>query len=289
MSNAELLHDNLLIGAGVTLGGGTWSLPVTNLLTRAMVAQPARCTAIATPGAATVTIDFGEDVSISRWAVFHITASLGGSTYRLRASSTSGHAGDLLDTGFQPIFRGTSPSMSLPWEHPGWWYGLPREKDVTGYPRHLVIAIPATKARWWSVEFSDPTNPAGYLDLGYMIAGTPISFEHNFDLGRRRGRTSRSIIEMTPGGGQIIDRRRAVRSHSMTWSMLSVAEASTIYDLAQNRDGVDLVLFIPDPDLLDAASIRDVFPARLVGSIGEMSRTGDGLWTVSVTLEELIA
>ena len=281
--NGEFLFDNLLVSEGATFSGSGWVLPLENLLDRAMIARPARCS---TPSNAVIRVDFGRALSLSRWFLAHLTVTLS-ATYSIRASSTDAHSGDLLDQPAQRIWNRVMPSMALPWDDAGWWRGLPRERDMAQYPRHLWVHMDKTRARYWELTIADPTSVTGYVDVGYAMAGQPVTVNYNFDLGRRRLRRSRSVVEVTPGGGVITARRRPLRGHAMNFSLLSPSEAARFYDMGQRAGLTDPIVFVPSPD--DHRDIlRDVYPARLITSI-EPRRDQQSVWSLAVELQELIA
>ena len=281
--NGEFLHDNLLETSGVAFSGANWTLPLTNLLDRQMVARPARCT---TPGAATIRVDFGRAVTVSRWFFAHLTTTLG-ATYSVKASSTAAHSGDLLTAAPARIIARAVSSVSLPWDEPGWWRGIPRQTDIEQYPRHLWIRLERTRARYWEITLSDPANASGTLDVGYAMAGTPVTVEYNYDLGRRRLREQRSVVEYTPGGGIITSRRAPLRGQAVTFGLLSEAEAGRLYDMGQSRDTLDPVVFVPRP-LDHRDGLRDIYPARLVSAMTPQLEH-PGIWSVAVETKELIA
>ncbi|RJF94798.1 hypothetical protein D3874_03000 [Oleomonas cavernae] len=287
MAKGAILHDNLSLDTGVVLSGGTWALPLTNLLDPRMIARPARCTAIANPVNSRIEIDLGANKAVRWIALCHHTLSLQ-ATFAYRASTTSGHTGDILNVASQLVLGRVVSSLSLPWEEPNFWTGQPRVKDIAGYSRHLVIPLAGgTVARYWRIDLSDTANTAGQFDIGYLMMGDPIVAEYNFDLGRSLNRRSRSIVDETPGGGVIVDRRRIARRQTMQWSMLSKDEAMRLYDMSINRDVVDPVLFVPDID--DTGNLfREAWPARITGG-GEPRRQDRRFWTLSLELEEILA
>ncbi|MDD3446089.1 MAG: hypothetical protein PHS60_11800, partial [Zavarzinia sp.] len=259
--NGEFLYDNLLISEAAVFAGANWILPLENLLDRAMIARPARCS---TPASAVVQVDFGRAITLSRWFFAHLTVTLS-ATYAIRASSSAAHDGDILDQAPQRIWTRVMPSMALPWDDPGWWRGLPRERDMAQYSRHLWIPLEKTRARYWQVSIQDPTSSAGYVDIGYAMAGQPVTLAYNYELGRRRLRRSRSIIEHTPGGGVIAARRRPLRGQAVRFALLNQIDAARLSDVGQAVDLIVPVLFVPRPD--DHRDIlRDVYPARLITS-----------------------
>ncbi|MFZ2870546.1 hypothetical protein [Zavarzinia sp.] len=287
MARGAILHDNLVLDAGTVLSGGTWALPLANLLDPRMIARPARCTVIANPANTRIEVDFGALKAIRWIALCHHTLSLQ-ATVAYRASTTSGHTGDVLSVASQLVLGRIVSSLSLPWEEPNFWTGQPRVKDIAGYSRHLVLPLTGgTVARYWRIDLNDTANAAGQVDIGYLMMGDPIVAEYNFDLGRSLGRRSRSIIDETPGGGIIVDRRRIARSQAMTWSMLSKDEAMRLYDMVVNRDTIDPVLFVPDIE--DTGNLfREAWPARITGG-GEPRRLDRRFWSISLELQEVLA
>jgi len=283
--NGEFLHDNrLLDGVTFSSGAATWTLPLENALDHtAMIARPARCI---TPAAAVIRMELAAPTSLSRWLLAHITASLS-STYTIKASSTSAHSGDILDVPPSRIWGRVVSSIALPWTDSGWWRGLARAKDMERYARHLYIRHDRVKAQYWEIVISDSDPAATYLDVGWMIATQPVLIQFNYDLGRRRGRRHRSVVEETAGGALVVDRRPAARRHDVAFSLLSAGEAAQIYDMVQARGIAEPVVFVPEPDTHRDA-IRDIWPARMT-SAGEVVRAEQDIWTVALSMEEVTA
>ena len=125
MGQLALYYGNYADAA--TLSGGSWAagLPLNNLKNR-MLRRVVRSTNAST-ASTVINIDLGTAQSIPAIFLGPYNAS-GGLKYRIRGAANSGMTSPLYDSG--TVGASVVPSLSLAWEDPGFWYGVPASGKV---------------------------------------------------------------------------------------------------------------------------------------------------------------
>lgn len=130
----------------------------------------------------------------------------------------------------------------------------------------------------------DGTEP---FDLGHLFVSEIFRPDWPMAYGRTLEPVSRSVVDTTPGGRRIGDRRRATRKMRVVFEDLTKDEAMRWMDVSIDRDVIEPLLFVPDPG--DPRHWwREVFLATLTKLVG-WTEKDDGYYRVEIEIEELIA
>jgi hypothetical protein len=207
-----LLHANLVPAA--TLGGGSWlaGLPLANLKTT-NPAQRARSTSASTTHTK-VLIDHGAPVSLRVvWPAWHNLSAA--AQLRVLRGTTSGGS-EVLATTLADAWS-IAPTGG-------------RNGEVYGAP---VVLPVHTAARYTTLEISDATNPAGYVELGQLLAGDVQIFTRGPSVGLQHGLRDYSTVAEAESGATWATERRTARSVSMVLDMIDDTEADALQDIRQ--------------------------------------------------------
>ena len=190
-----------------------------------------------------------------------------------------------LDTGELTVWVPTVVPGALPWGV--WpWGGI----DPTAYPSgteffHRSNQVGVGRYVW--VYINDPTNPAGYLQLGRFMAGTAWSPSHNFSFGDNIRWIDPGTARRTRGGKRLFTARPRYRQMEVSFDYLTKEEA---YGLAFE---IDRLLgkggnFYISMDVAEGGEFRfrRSLYAALVDTAPIVGRDYD-IWTWKITAEEL--
>lgn len=246
------------------LSGGTWStdLPLANMQTEdAFVAFPARQLQIDDPAASQFTITLATPRTVNLVALLFHTLSLS-ARYRLTVRGPGGTwEAPSLQTAWTDVYGRLWDSEVLDWEAPNWWTGQLTEDEIDLYRRHLWITPAQVLAAELRIELEDPTNPAGFFDIGGLFVASTWSPAFNFSRGRSVGLTARDQIDEGPSGRRFGEPRTPVRQVSVEWSNLSTPEAYRWLDASARARTTGVVIFMPDSDH-EPTRVREAFPAN---------------------------
>jgi hypothetical protein len=217
MSNLILGYNNLIDAAA--LSGGSWNaaLPLANLKSR-YLAKVARSTTLY----AVVDIDLGSAKAVQAFGAIRTNISASGASYRLRGSTVSNFASSVYDSG------ALSANAQTP---------------------DLIVGLPSpVTARYWRFEVSDPTNAAGYIQIGRLFIGPALAPVDNYSKGAELGYQSRTGVQQSLGGVDHFDRRPGRRLFQFSLDWLTQAEAfNQALELQRLCDIHGEVLLIRDP------------------------------------------
>lgn len=281
MATGYLLLENLALDG--TLEGGAWeeSLPLANVLDPQITSLPARCSDASDLEASQIGVNWE---SVQFITDVMICGHTGGLDTRWKLTAWEGEE-ELLAIDWTDVYGRLYPTDSIPFEQGNWFTGQPREKDIRGYARHLLIRLPQVVAADSLLIELDATGNQVDFDIGYLFVGARLAPGWTFTWGRQAGLRRRTLREATAGGRRIVTRRTNARTQTVTWPHLTKAEAYRIYDHAMAED-IHPAILVPDPDDVDNA-FREVFPAWLEAT-GEPRQANEfGEWSVTVTMEEM--
>ncbi|MBV6633870.1 MAG: hypothetical protein KI792_12665 [Alphaproteobacteria bacterium] len=170
----------------------------------------------------------------------------------------------LYDTGFIDRWGSTVPSELLEWEDDNFWDGKPLQEDIERFPQNLIHVVPAPiQARYWQIDLTDPSNPAGYIEAGRLFIGNAYQPPHSPRSGLRLGYETRTTVTTAIGGAEFFDRREGYRVARFDLPVLDRDEAlAALLDL-QREVGIDgevlLVIDADDAQNLQRQSFRGRF------------------------------
>jgi len=232
-----------------TLSGGSWALPLTNMLNQ----QPTKV-ARSTSDAGTSTrfvANLGGPKSISMFA-FVANNMTGDASIRLRVSAsplgTSPTIDVTLDAFDTNVVFGSEPWGVFPWS--GY-----REDDQPGGPITLYKHPTSELGQYVLVDIDDTANPDGYVQIGRFLAGDPFVPTYNFALGAQLAFVDESRQSRSQGGQLYSDVKPKRRRFSCDFDFMSKAEAyGAAYDLQRRLGITGNLLMVYDPD--DGADVR---------------------------------
>lgn len=287
MARGLLLDDNLVDLA--VFGGpeGAWTLPLDNLKSPRLHSLPARCEHGGDENLSRFWLSFERTRTVSAIAVVNHGLQLDG-VWEVLAFSDPARETQIYGSGQMAICPPWFSTLEMAWGHPNWWSGRPEPRDIRGYTPNLILVLPEPlPARAWEFRFLDPTAPAAWFDLGYLMMSDALTPEFNFTFGRELSADLRDLIDRTAGGADIAQPMRPARTQTVTFGHLTRREAVRIYDGLVRGRQVDPVFFVPDP----AAALdlhREAFLARR-RSPPRIRQIEVDEWSVTCEFEEIVA
>lgn len=235
-----------------TLSSGSWlaGAPLTNLQ-QPLLSLRARSTNDDL-ASTTMRIDLGATIPVVRLIAFARHNLSTAATVRILAGTTAG-ASDVYDSGSFDAWPAVYLPEDLEWEDDNFWSGQITAAEAAGYPISLIHDCGENiVARYWTISFSDTSNPDTYVELARLWMGPIWSPRYNFAFGNGFAWESRTVAEYSLGGVAFFDERPPARVLSLRLPALSAAEAFGAVLDAQRRLGTSGQLWVrPAPD--DAA------------------------------------
>lgn len=259
--NVFLGWPNRLADTGTTLSGGSWlvALPLNNLLDRTptVIARSSNTLLASTQFDMTLT----ESRVLKSFALVNHNLSLS-ATWRIKLGTSLG-ASDVYDSGALQVWRMSFDSDLLEWESNSWWEG-DYDDDYIGHPFaaiHLAGSTPS--ARYLRIEINDTTNPAGYIQIGRLFAGSGITPIYNMGYGMSDTWENASVAETSIGGSEYFDVRRSNRAVKFTLGTLNQdAEFKYFYEMQRRLGTTGEVLYLPDQ--------TDMTACQMTGFVGRL-------------------
>ncbi|WOF75308.1 hypothetical protein QMT40_002979 [Parvibaculaceae bacterium PLY_AMNH_Bact1] len=284
---AKLITENHALTAGFS--GGTWAaeLPLENMIDRRVVARPARCETPDNLATSQFEVTLQRRRNTKFFGLFRTNLSLL-SKIKITFGGDAAFTTVLHQVDWTRVYDRFHKSLSLEWEDPNFWTGGALEGDLDRYGRNRFFLFDAAiSAQHIRVEIDDPTNPDGYVDIGYLYVGSNISTRFNYQRGRRLRAVSRTRRDETPSGHPVFDRRRPKRVQEVSYPYLYEEEVTAFLDAGMSNDIVDPVVFVPDPQD-EIANQRGAFLGTFVDLPGALHRF-DGNHQSNLQIEEIIA
>ncbi len=242
-----------------SVSGGSWltALPLANLLTRQMT-EIARSVSLADTY---MDFDFSTTRTLRAFAMVNHNLSQA-ATWRLTLGSTAG-ASDIYDSGGLAVWRLSFDSDLLEWEDNNWWVG-DYDDEYVGHPFAAIFVAPSeVSSRYMRITITDTFNPAGYVQLGRVFAGTGIAPAVNFSYGKSDAWESLSLIETAPGGTDFFDERRSYRVATFFLDKIGQElEFRKIYEMIRRQGITGEILWVPE--------VTDMAASQLTGFVGRM-------------------
>lgn len=249
---------NLAIGyfnrarTGATVTGGSWraAFPSSNVLSPERAA-PARSTTAGTSDTK-LNIDLGAAYTI-RVVAFdaHNLSTVG--QWKVKLGTSSG-ASDVYSGSFVDWIQATGIETAIT-EH-----GASRGRDFAA-----IIVLPADySARYLTIEFSDSSNSAGYLEIGYVFAGPALIPSINAEFGNWGDRhMDLSTSTRARSGALWTDPIGRLKCVDVRLGALTEAEGIVVHEMQRVLGSMGRVLFVPD--------VSDMAKSQRFGFIGRMS------------------
>lgn len=223
MATCMLAYPDKTLNA--TLSEGSWltALPLNNLKTTdlATVARSSDATTASTK----FKVDFG-------------------SSQAVRILSLYKH--NLTDAATVKITGSNNSNMSAP-VYAGSFVTVPAA--LTGYQKVYTLILSAdTTARYWRIEISDTSNPAGYVQLARCLLMTAWTPTLNMSYGAGIQPVTDTERERTLGGVDYFDERDARRACKFSLDYLALTEAMQQLDLQMSLGIHSELLFVYTSD-----------------------------------------
>lgn len=247
--NIIICHPNRIDRA--ELSGGAWveSLPLANIQDRAF-ARVAR-TVDLSASSTWLTIAFDRQRTIRAFAAIAHNVTTGG-RFRLRASDQEDFSVLKYDET-----RDAWPSASadwnidqLEWENDNYWLGSYSQEDTEGQTPISQWVLPeAVQARYWRLDIIDPSNPAGFIDIGRVFIGDVfVNPRVNYSYGASLGYEDATTVQTALSGAEYFDPREPLRVARFQLAHLDQFEAFTqALELTRRAGTWREVLIILDP------------------------------------------
>jgi hypothetical protein len=137
--------------------------------------------------------------------------------------------------------------------------------DVADYPKNWTFILPtAITARYWKIEISDTTNPAGYVEFGrFWIGCADFAPARSILVGYQLGWELRDVSEESLGGVDWIEQRTPRRRQVVTFPDLLPAESRAGLIMVKNLTLYGVLLFVTESTDTAADMLLKAYPARI--------------------------
>lgn len=248
---------NILLGfpnriESALLSGGAWvgSLPLANLQDRAfaVVARSIDLSLAST----TFTMDLRQQRSVRIIALVAHNFSFGGRIH-IEASNADDFSDPLADF-FVDAWSGVADAEwdldSLEWENDNFWTGTYVQEDVEGQtPICPIVLENDIGARYWRVTIDDPSNPAGFVQIGRVFIGAGfLQPRINYSWGGSLGYEDATGVDSSLSGAEYFDVREPIRVMRFSLASLSEEEGAKALDLVRRAGVHKEVFLVADPD-----------------------------------------
>lgn len=228
----SILHSNLTPAA--TLSGGSWlaGLPLNNLKTSELAARARSSTDSTTD--TKILIDHGSAVNVRVvWLAAHNLSSAAQMRV-LRGTSSGG----------SQVYSGTLANV---------WHISPAGGTGETYGAFVILPT-VTSARYTTVEISDTSNAAGYVEIGQMVIGDVLTFTRGPSVGLQHGLRDLSTVTEAESGAAWATERRKQRGVSFVLDGIEDAEADALQDVRQAIGTHGQAVYLPN--LFDLAACQ---------------------------------
>ena len=139
----------------------------------------------------------------------------------LPAASTSAQV-ETLSTAFTPPAAAYDSGLLPAW--PAEWVAATTAEERAG-ARGLMVTTPGQTLQWWRVDLSDPTNPAGFVELGRVFMGSRWRPQYGALSGATLGFIDRSTSTEADSGAEYFVERPLPRVAEVDLVILDEAVA----------------------------------------------------------------
>ena len=283
--NAVFGFPNWTPYAAISGGGWQTAYPAANMLSAQPIARVGRSTdATLASTQATLTLDTWRSVGLVVLCRHSLTSA---ALVRVRTYYDTGCTNMLADSGWVSAWGQVYTVGSVAWEWANFWTLTYASNEITGFPWHIPVLLPAvTTALAVTVEVNDTVNPAGSVDIGYIMVANVWQTSVNFDFGASFGFPAALTVPQTAmGGADYFDHRDKPRGFQGTFTNMTMTEVKqNMFELYRVHD-IDLPFFWwPNPT--DGGNfMRDAFPAR-IDKMQMMTYSAALLGTFPISMKE---
>lgn len=285
--NVIICHPNRIDSA--EMSGGAWveSLPLANLQDRAF-SRVAR-TIDLDPSSTWFLISFDRQRTIRAFALIAHNITVGG-RYRIRASDFPDMSVAKFDQTVDawPAAGGDWNINDLEWESDNYWLGSYSQEETEGQTPVAPLVLPAAiQARYWRIDIIDPSNPAGFIDIGRIFIGDVfVNPKINYNYGASLSYEDATGVQTALSGAEFFDPREPIRVARFQLAMLDDYEAFTqALELTRRAGTWREVLLILNPADTQFGTIT-CFVGRL-RQLNPLEQTAFRLNSMSFEVKEL--
>lgn len=174
------------------------------------------------------------------------------------------------------------------WDAGTWWDRKYAAEDIEGYPWNAPMFIPGgLSCTAFEVELVDPTNPAGFLQVGLCEVAAALDLPLSVGFGAQVGFASRTGVAEADGGVEYFERRDKPRTFSGTVAAVARTMAlSKFYELQRLHD-VDVPFFWWPSREVARDALRTAFLARMA-QLDPLTQAYTAHDQISLNLKELL-
>jgi hypothetical protein len=182
---------------------------------------------------------------------------------RVRLYSDAGMTATIFDSGWEDVWPVVYPLEGLEWEDDNWWTGKYTAADIANSrPTRPIWLGQIYLARAGTIEISDATNAAGYVEVGLCELTQGWVLGINPGYGAEYGFRFRTEVTESLGGISYFDTRDKPRVFRGNIDHMDRDEVlSRGYELQRRADLDGVFLWFPHPDE-PLHWLRNVFLAR---------------------------
>lgn len=153
------------------------------------------------------------------------------------------------DSGWLDVWPSVFSPDALEWEDNNWWTGKYTDEQRAGYTPGRTLVLPdSVLARFWRIELLDPTNPAGFVELGRVFIGPAWQPSANMSRGASLAWETRTSVQETDGGAEFFNVKTPVRVARFSLDWMTESEGmGRAFDLLRSAGINREVLWIHDP------------------------------------------
>lgn len=281
--NILLFYQNLVDTASLSASSSVGTLPVTNLADY----RPTIVWRATGRTAEYVQADLGSTQfvqSVIAWNHNWTNAS----TIRLRVSNNSDMSSPTYDSGtvdgWPSIVGAGEGGAGI-----GGAGGAPILSAFNQYRFYRVLLIPGSvSGRYVRLDMADPTNSAGYVQMGRLFIGSYLQPTINFQYGWKLGWKDLGLATRTDSGSVRFSKRGKHRVLELSWDYLEQGEALVSFDDIGRIVGMSRDMFaVPMPDAGTSLQYRTaIYGVPTVnGPVAGVS--APAFYSFSLTLEEI--
>lgn len=239
------------------------------------------------PANTRLVIDMGTTRNIDMLALPFHNAWLGDMA-RIKVCTDALLTDVVLDTGWKEFFGEVYPYGSLPWGHSSWIDGRLTEEEAVGLTPPWMHTAPATVlGRYLDIYLDFSANPAGYVDLGQVVASPLITPTWGATYGLKPPfYRDPSTKRRSKGGVQFSDPQRLYRVVRMALNHLSKNEAyGSFYEMVRQYGVTKPFFYIHDSDAPAAILPKQCFMVT-AEAIGDLTHKSTLEYSLEVELSE---
>jgi hypothetical protein len=262
----RLYHTNQIDTA--TFGGGSWQplLPLDNLYSPSPTRRARSVNA--TTAATQFRISMAQSLTVHGIQIIATNLSAA-STYRITWYTDSAFTAQDGTTGFITVGSSidwANTSNWLDWMDVGFWLGTGAEivdPDDQGVDIRHNFPSPQSM-RYIKIEFADPTNADGFVEVGYVFIGDVFVPTYNVAPDPTYNRVSLTTMQQAVGGGQYFNRRGSRKRLVVNWQLLLQDEVFGELDQIIRIHDIDRPVYVDlEPDNILASGFTTAFLARM--------------------------